>query len=223
MALAFNIFAGLTLSVSQYTKSLNYEYESVALQSYGIETSLDISSKINMKLDFKRLAGKIQSADGDLNVYGWSYSHDIGQLKVGFSFDDTQSIYIAPTAYYMPILFPIQVGALKSTAAFEKTTAMGVGIGYTKELKLEKLNVDFDASFSLLNLRSEEYKQKYSYLIDLDVNPSWKVSRDVDLGAMYNLVVGQFSVKENKTGFDYSIKSRYFLNNFFITLKYTLQ
>ena len=71
MALVFNIFAGLTISVSNYSKSLNYEYESVKLESYGLESTLEFNSDYFIQLDVKRLSAGVQSGSGKLNIFGW--------------------------------------------------------------------------------------------------------------------------------------------------------
>lgn len=223
MALVFNIFLGLTLSTTTYTKSLNFEYESLRVESYGMDLSLDISNDFFLELDTKRLGAQVQSGTGKLNIYGWDYTHDISMLKFGFDLDKKNSIYISPILYYMPLLFPVQVGALTSIAAFEKTLAHGVGLGYKTERKFKKYDVKFDASLSYLDFASSEYNSKYNYLLDIDVNPTYALGESMSVGLNYNLVHGLVSLTENKTGSAFPFKTSYFLHNLFFTFAYTLQ
>lgn len=222
MALVFNLFLGLTLSTTDYSKSINFEYESLRPASYGMELSLDIDKNYFVEFDLKRLAANVQSSSGNLNVFGWDYTHDIAMLKFGYAINENHSVYASPVAYYVPLLFPIQVGALTSTAAFEKTPAYGFGVGYKHKQTLEKISINFDASFSYLNFASSDYDTKYSYLFDLDVHPTYEINKKMTVGVNYNLVTGLSSLKENKTGSNFPFKTSYFLHNLFLTFAYTL-
>lgn len=223
MALVFNVFAGLTLSLSNYSKSLNYEYESLKLESYGIETTLDLTEKYFVQLDFKRLAAQVQSSTGKLNVFGWDYTHDIGMFKIGYRLKEDYAIYISPVVYNMPILFPTQVGALTSTAAFEKTLAMGVSAGFIKQYQFKKASLSMEGSLGLLDIIASEYSQKYNYFFDLDVHPEWNLGKKIKFGVNYNLIVSQASLIEERTGSNYAFKSTTFLQNLFLTFAYTLR
>jgi hypothetical protein len=223
VVLVFNIFAGLTLALSDYSKSLNYEYESARLESYGMEATLEFNDNYFFQFDIKRLSAQVQSSTGKLNVFGWDYTHDIAMLKFGMNLNENNSVYLSPTVYYFPTLFPTQVGALSSTAAFEKTLTYGLGAGYITSYKIKKIDVKLDANLSLLNFASSEYNSKYSYVIDLDINPTYKISDRMKAGINYNIVAGQASLVEKKTGSDFPFKTSYFLHNLFLTFAYTLQ
>ncbi len=222
MSLVFNVFAGITLSISNYSKSIDYSYESLKPESYGFETTLTLKDKYYLQMDVKRIAAQVQSSSGNLNVFGYDYTHDFMYLKMGYKFSETQSIYLSPMIYYAPILFPVTVGALTSQAAFEKTLSAGLGIGYTKNLSLEKFKFDINANFSLMKFQSGQYEQNYSYLFDVNMHPSWKVSKSMFLGVNYNVIAGQSSLVEKKTGSDYPFKTTYVLHNLFLTFSYTL-
>lgn len=222
MALVFNIFLGLTLSITQTSKSINFEYESVKPASYGFDMTLNLNENYYMQFDMKRLGAGVQSRSGHLNVFGWDYTHDIMMLKFGYALDEKQSIYVTPTIHYTPVLFPTQVGALTSIAAFEKTLTYGAGFGYRKHEKIKMFDVLFDVSFSYLKYASEDYDSKYSFMFDVDVHPTYQINESMAAGLNYNLVFGQSSLVENKTGNEFPFNSRYFLHNFFLTFAYTL-
>lgn len=223
MSLVFNIFLGLTISTTDYSKSLNYDYESVRAKSYGLEASLELNKKYYIGFDFKRLAGSVQSGSGLLNVFGWDYTHDISMLKAGYKLDENQSVYLAPTLNYFPILFPTQVGALSSTAAFEKTLTYGLAIGYKALHKFKKIDVKLDASLSFLDFVSSDYNANYNYAVDIDLNPTYQIHKKMNIGLNYNIVAGQTSLIENITGSQFPFKTSYFLHNLFLTFEYTLQ
>ncbi len=222
MALAFNIFLGLTLSVSDYSKSIDYSYESIKPESYGFSVDYNLTEDYFFQLDFKRLAAQVQSSSGFLNIYGWDYTHDLTYLKFGYNLNTTESIYIAPMIYYVPTLFPISVGALTSEAAFEKTLSVGLGFGYVKEIIRDNFKFKLDSSLSITEFLSQDYDHNYSFLFDVDMNPSWKVAKKMYLGVNYNLVAGQTSLTEKKTGSNFPFRSTYFLHNLFLTFTYTL-
>ncbi len=223
MALVFNIFLGLTLSTTDYSKALNLSYESLKVESYGMDISLKLADKYYLELDFKRLAAQVQSGSGLLNIYGWDYTHDIAMIKFGHKINATTSFYASPVLYYVPILFPTQVGALTSIAAFEKTPAYGLGLGCKYELQQKKIKIKFDASLSYLEFASDEFSTNYSYVFDLDIHPTYALNKSMELGLNYNLVNGFSSFIENKTGSDFPIKTSNFLHNLFLTFAYTLQ
>lgn len=222
MALVFNFFLGLTLSVSDYSKSIDYSFESLKPESYGFDVTYDITDNYYFQLDFKRIAAQVQSSSGKLNIYGWDYTHDFTYLKFGYNLNASESLYVAPMMYYVPTLFPLSVGALSSQAAFEKTLSVGMGFGYTKEIILDKFKFKMDSSLSLTRFLSQDYDHKYSFLFDVDMNPSWKVAKNIFLGVNYNLVAGQTSLTEKKTGSNFPFKTTYFLHNLFLTFTYTL-
>ncbi len=223
MSLVFNLLLGLTVSTTDYSKGLNYDYESVRAESYGLETTLELDDKYFAAFDLKRLAGNVQSSTGLLNVFGWNYTHDVAQLKLGFHLDKRSSFYFAPTLHYFPILFPTQVGALSSTAAFEKTLTYGLAVGYKALYRIEKIDLKLDANLSYLDFASSDYDSNYSFAFDIDVNPTYEVSKKMNVGINYNLLAGQTSVTENITGSQFPFKTTYFLHNFFLTFEYTLQ
>lgn len=223
MALVFNIFAGLTISVSNYSKSLNYEYESVKLESYGLESTLEFNSDYFIQLDVKRLSAGVQSGSGKLNIFGWDYTHDIGMLKFAKRYNENTSFYFNPTLYYLPILFPTQVGALSSTAAFEKTLTYGLGLGYISQYSFKKFDLKTDVNFSYLDFSSADYDLKYNYILDIDINPTFKLNEAMNIGLNYNVIMGQTSLTENKTGSEFPFKMSYFLHNLFLTFAYTLR
>jgi hypothetical protein len=223
MDLVFNIYLGLTLAVSDYSKSLNYEYESLRAESYGFNSSLSLSEKFYFDLGLKRLSAQVQSESGNLNVFGWDYTHDIANLRFGFNLEDKTKLFLGPAFYYMPVLFPTQVGALSSEAAFEKVPQAGFELGYGKEFKFEDFDLIIESSFLAFKSLSSDYEDNYNLLLDLEINPSLKISKHMRLGVNYNVIVGQFSFIENKTGLNYPFKSRYSLQNLFLSLTYTLR
>lgn len=222
MALVFNVFLGLTLSITDYSKSLDMSYESLKVESYGFETTYNMSKKYYMQLDFKRISAQVQSSSGYLNIFGWNYTHDFAYLKFGYKLNPSETFYISPMAYYVPTLFPISVGALTSQAAFEKTMSLGLAMGYTKEFVIENFYFKIDTSFAIADFLSKDYAQNYSYLFDVDLNPKWKFSKNMFIGLNYNLISGQSSLIERKTGSDFPIKATYFLHTIFLTFAYTL-
>lgn len=220
VVLVFNIFLGLTLSVTQTSKSINFEYETLRPASYGFDLQLNLNEKYFMQLDVKRLGAGVQSQNGFLNIFGWDYTHDITALKLGYNLNEENSFYLAPVFYYMPVLFPTQVGALSSVAAFEKTFTYGLAVGYQYHASFKKIDFLADASLGLLDFASSEYDSNYGYFLDVDLHPTYNLNESIKLGLNYNLVFGQHSLVENKTGEGFPFKTRFFLHNLFFTFAY---
>lgn len=223
MVLAFKIFAGLTLSLTQYSKSLDFEYESVNPLTYGMEIEV-IYPKEYFAIEMKRLDGTVQSKEGLLNIFGWDYTHDIIKLKYGTFLGSHKRhiLFSNITFYYYPILFPQEVGVLSSSAAFEKTFVLGLGLGYKRRLDFKQLGIDLEVSFSYLDFLSSEYDSKYGFLWDTHINPYFKINKFLEIGASYNLVSGMASLKSYKTDQEHPVKTQFFNQNFFLTLKYMI-
>ena len=223
MFLAFKFFAGLTLSLTQYSKSLDFDYNSVNPISYGMELEIAYPGEY-FAIEFKRLDGTVQSKEGKLNIFGWDYTHDIAKFKYGLllGLKKDHLLFLNTLFYYHPILFPIEVGALSSAAAFEKTFAAGLGLGYRKEFDFDRVGVDFGVNFNYFTFLSADYDSKYGFLWDTHINPHLKLNKFLELGASYSLVSGLVSLESNKTAKKYPLKNQFFHQNFFLTLKYSL-
>lgn len=117
---------------------------------------------------------------------------------------------------YQPILFPTAVGALSSTAAFEKTLTAGLGAGVKHRFKFKEINFKSEANMNYLQFFGE-YDSKYGFLWILGLEPYWNW-KGFEVGVNYNLTGGLVSLKEEKTGQSYPFKEIFYLQSFLFSL-----
>lgn len=215
--LSMGAYTGLTAAVNHYSKALPFEYESLRLPAFGGWADFNVN-KLLFSLDFKSMPAQVKSSSGNLNVFGWKYSHLWGSLASGYLYDNKHHVYFKLSVQYLPTLFPTQVGVFQSTAAFEKIPAFGIGLGYKTYLSIYDIPVQVQTDLYNVQITDSNYDLKYGLAYSLKLTPYY-MWRNLKFGLSYEYLGQILSLTEKNTGQDYPFKSRLGLHQLLISLE----